>query len=99
MLEMSRQRIKAALAEGSYLPCPHCQGTGRIKNVEAQTVAFLRKIQAGLAKGQIGRIEGEIPLEVATYLLNTKREELLEMERRHQVSIFVKGRPDSYNFV
>ncbi len=94
MLEMSRQRIKAALAEGSYLPCPHCQGTGRIKNVEAQTVAFLRKIQAGLAKGQIGRIEGEIPLEVATYLLNTKREELLEMERRHQVTIFVKGRPD-----
>jgi ribonuclease E len=94
MLEMSRQRIKAALAEGSYLPCPHCQGSGRIKNVEAQTVAFLRKIHGGIAKGQIGRIEGEIPLEVATYLLNTKREELLEMERRHQVTIFVKGRPD-----
>ncbi|HXV19533.1 MAG TPA: Rne/Rng family ribonuclease [Desulfuromonadales bacterium] len=94
MLEMSRQRIKAALAEGSYLPCPHCQGSGRIKNVEAQTVAFLRKIHGGIAKGQVGRIEGEIPLEVATYLLNTKREELLEMERRHQVSIFVKGRPD-----
>jgi len=94
MLEMSRQRIKAALAEGSYLPCPHCQGSGRIKNVEAQTVAFLRKIHGGIAKGQIGRIEGEVPLEVATYLLNTKREELLEMERRHQVTIFVKGRPD-----
>jgi ribonuclease E len=94
MLEMSRQRIKAALAEGSYLPCPHCQGSGRIKNVEAQTVAFLRKIHGGIAKGQVGRIEGEIPLEVATYLLNTKREELLEMERRHQVTIFVKGRPD-----
>ncbi|HEY7746318.1 MAG TPA: Rne/Rng family ribonuclease, partial [Desulfuromonadales bacterium] len=94
MLEMSRQRIKAALAEGSYLPCPHCQGSGRIKNVEAQTVAFLRKIHGGIAKGQIGRIEGEVPLEVATYLLNTKREELLEMERRHQATIFVKGRPD-----
>ena len=94
LLEMSRQRIKAALAEGSYHPCPHCQGTGRVKNIEAQTIAFLRKIHAGIAKGQVGRIEGEIPLEVATYLLNTKREELLEMERRHQVTIFVKGRPD-----
>jgi ribonuclease E len=94
MLEMSRQRIKAALAEGSYLPCPHCQGSGRVKNVEAQTVAFLRKIHGGIAKGQIGRIEGEVPLEVATYLLNTKREELLEMERRNQVAIFIKGRPD-----
>jgi ribonuclease E len=57
-------------------------------------VAFLRKLHGGIAKGQIGRIEGEVPLEVATYLLNTKREELLEMERRHQVTIFVKGRPD-----
>jgi ribonuclease E len=94
MLEMSRQRIKAALAEGSYLTCPHCQGSGRVKNVEAQTVAFLRKIHGGIAKGQIGRIEGEVPLEVATYLLNTKREELLEMERRNQVAIFIKGRPD-----
>ena len=68
----------------SYYACPHCQGSGRVKSVEAQTVAFLRKIQAGLAKGQVGRVEGEIPLDVATYLLNTKREELLEMERRHQ---------------
>ncbi len=94
LMEMSRQRIKAALAEGSYLTCPHCQGSGRIKNVEAQTVAFLRKVHGGIAKGQVGRIEGEVPLEVATYLLNTKREELLEMERRHQVTIFIKGRPD-----
>lgn len=94
LLEMSRQRIKAALAEGSYLPCPHCQGTGRVKNVEAQTVALLRKIHAGIAKGHIGRIEAEIPLEVATHLLNAKREELLDLERGNQVTIFVKGRPD-----
>jgi ribonuclease E len=94
LLEMSRQRIKAALAEGAYLPCPHCQGSGRIKSAEAQAIAFLRKVQSGIAKGQIGRVEGEIPLEVATYLLNNKREELLEMERRHNLSIFVKGRPD-----
>ncbi len=94
MLEMSRQRIKAALAEGAYLPCPHCGGSGRVKSPEAQTVAFLRKVHAGVAKGQIGRVEAEIPLEVATYLLNTKREELVEMERRHNLSIFVKGHPD-----
>ena len=94
MLEMSRQRIKAALAEGAYLPCPHCGGSGRVKSPEAQAVAFLRKVHAGVAKGQIGRVEAEIPLEVATYLLNTKREELVEMERRHNLSIFVKGHPD-----
>jgi ribonuclease E len=94
LMEMSRQRIKATLAEGSYLSCPHCQGSGRIKSAEAQAIAFLRKIQSGLAKGQIGRIEGEVPLEVATYLLNLKREELVEMERRHQIVLIIKGRPD-----
>ncbi len=94
LLEMSRQRIKATLAEGSYLPCPHCDGTGRLKSPEAQSVAFLRKIQAGIAKGQIGRVEGEIPLDVATYLLNNKRSELMEMERQHRLAIYIKGRPD-----
>jgi ribonuclease E len=94
LLEMSRQRIRPVLAEGSFLPCPHCSGSGRIKSPEAMTVAFLRKLQAGVAKGQIDRIDAEIPLDVATYLLNAKREEILEMEHRYNLSIFVTGRPD-----
>jgi ribonuclease E len=94
LLEMSRQRIKAVLAEGSFLPCPHCEGTGKVKSAEAQAIAFLRKVHSIVAKGQIGRVEGEIPLEVATYLLNLKREELVDMERRHQMVLVIKGRPD-----
>ncbi|ALC16998.1 RNAse E [Desulfuromonas soudanensis] len=94
LLELSRQRIKAILAEGTFLPCPHCQGSGQVKSPEAQAIAFLRKLQAAAAKGQVGRIEGEVPLDVATYLLNSKREELLGMERRHNLTILVKGRPD-----
>ncbi|MBE0598002.1 MAG: Rne/Rng family ribonuclease [Desulfuromonadales bacterium] len=94
LLEMSRQRIKATLAEGSFLSCPHCFGSGKVKSFEAQAVSFLRKLHGAIAKGQIGRVEGEVPLEVATYLLNSKREELLDMERLHQVVIVIKGRPD-----
>ncbi len=94
LLEMSRQRIKATLAEGSYLSCPHCEGTGRIKSPEAQAVAFMRKVLAAVAKGQVGRVEGELPLDVATYLLNSKREELLELERRHKLSVIVRGNPE-----
>lgn len=94
LLEMSRQRIKAALAEGSYHSCPHCEGTGRIKSAEAQAVAFMRKVMSGLSKGQVGRVEGEIPLDVATYLLNSRREELLEVERQHRISLLIKGNPD-----
>ena len=96
LLEMSRQRIKATLAEGSYLACPHCAGSGRIKSAEAQAIAALRKIQGAVAKGQIGRVEMEVPLEVASYLLNAKREELLEMERRHQMTLVIKGRTDFF---
>ncbi|MEJ2201502.1 MAG: ribonuclease E/G, partial [Desulfuromonadaceae bacterium] len=94
LLEMSRQRIKTTLAEGSFLTCPHCNGSGHIKSTEAQAVAFLRKLQAGIAKGQIGLAEGEVPLDVATYLLNTRREELLLMERQHRLSIVIQGRSD-----
>jgi len=91
LLEMSRQRIKAALAEASYLPCPHCDGSGRIKSAEAQALNFVRKLSAGMAKGQIGRVEGQVPLEVAEYLLNNKRAELNRLEQQYNASIYIKG--------
>ncbi len=91
LLEMSRQRLKPSLAAASYLTCPHCQGHGRIKSIEAQGLAFLRRIHSAVAKGQIRRIEGRLPLEAAGYLLNTKREELLELERRYDLEIVLLG--------
>ncbi|HKI52254.1 MAG TPA: ribonuclease E/G, partial [Geothermobacteraceae bacterium] len=92
LLEMSRQRIKAALAEGSYLSCPNCQGSGRVRSIEAQAVAFLRKLHAAVARGQLEKIEGEVPIAVSHYLLNNKREELVDLERRYQTSISILGR-------
>ena len=97
LLEMSRQRIKAALAEASYLPCPHCEGSGRIKSAEAQALSFIRRLSAGMAKGQIGRVEGQVPLEVAAYLLNNKRAELLKLERQYNATIYIKGSPELTN--
>lgn len=94
LLEMSRQRIKDALAEGTFLVCPHCEGSGRLKSPEAQAVAALRKIQGGLAKGHIARIEVDIPLDAANYLLNAMRDELFELEQRNQLEIVVRGRAD-----
>ena len=94
LLEMSRQRIKDALAEGTFLVCPHCEGSGRLKSPEAQAVAALRKIQGGIAKGHIARIEVDIPLDAANYLLNAMRDELFELEQRNQLEIMVRGRAD-----
>ena len=97
LLEMSRQRIKAALAEASYLPCPHCEGSGRIKSAEAQALNFVRRLSAGMAKGQIGRVDGQVPIEVAAYLLNNKRAELIRLEQQYNATIYIKGCPEFTN--
>ena len=94
LLEMSRQRLKATLATGSYLTCPHCGGDGRLKSPEAQAVSLLRKIHASAAKGQVSRIDAQLPRDVAAYLLNYKREELVTMERDHQLQIHIHGNRD-----
>ncbi len=94
LLEMSRQRIKAALTQGSYLTCPHCNGSGHLKSPETQAVALLRKIHASAAKGQVSRVDAQLPMDVAAYLLNNKREELVDMERRYQLQIHIHGNRD-----
>jgi ribonuclease E len=94
LLEMSRQRIKATLTQGSHLPCPHCNGSGHLKSPETQAVALLRKIHASAAKGQVSRVDAQLPIEVAAYLLNNNREELVDMERRYQLQIHIHGNRD-----
>ncbi len=91
LLEMSRQRIRAALAEGTFLLCPHCEGSGRVKSPEAQAVAFLRRIHTTCAKGVFEKVEAKVPSEVADYLLNAKREELFELEKSLKLTIDIKG--------
>ena len=94
LMEMSRQRIKSALTEGSYLTCPHCHGSGHLKSPETQAIALLRKIHSSAAKGQVSKVEAQLHLDVAGYLLNHKREELIDMERRYQLQIHIHGNRD-----
>jgi ribonuclease E len=94
LLEMSRQRIKAALTEGTFLTCPHCNGSGHLKSPESQAVALLRRIHASAAKGQISRVDAQLPIDVAAYLLNHKREELVELEHRYNLQILLHGNRD-----
>ena len=94
LLEMSRQRIKATLTQGSHLPCPHCKGSGHLKSPETQAVSLLRKIHASAAKGQVSRVDAQLPIDVAAYLLNNCREELVDMERRYQLQIHIHGNRD-----
>lgn len=96
LLEMSRQRMKQTLIEATLLTCPHCNGSGSVKSVETRGVGLLRQIHAGIAKGQIGRVVVEAPIDVVSYLLNAKRGELTELENKHEVEIQVLGRTDYF---
>ena len=91
LIEMSRQRLRPPIEYGTYVPCVHCHGKGMIPSVETLVLAFLRKLRSIAIKGEGGRIRGSVPVEVAGYLLNKKRKDLLEIEQRHNLQILIEG--------
>lgn len=93
MLEMSRQRIAKNINDAIHLECPHCEGRGRVKSVEAMAVSFLRKVHAAAAKGQVAEVRGGLPLEVAYFLLNRKKRELAQIENDYEIVVTIKGKP------
>ena len=90
LLEMSRQRLRAGILEGSTSQCPHCQGTGIIRSIESVALAVLRGIEDQLLK-QPSSLVATATAEVALYILNHKRAYITEMERRHGVLIRVEA--------
>lgn len=93
MMEMSRQRIAKNINDAIHLECPHCEGRGRVKSVEAMALSFLRKVHAAAAKGQLAEVLGGLPLEVAYYLLNRKKRELTQIENDYEIVVTIKGKP------
>ncbi|MDD2850460.1 MAG: Rne/Rng family ribonuclease [Desulfuromonadaceae bacterium] len=92
IMEMSRQRIAKTLNDAIHLECPHCEGRGKVKSVEAMAVSFLRKVHAAAAKGTVAEVRGGLPLEVAYYLLNRKKRELAQIENDYEIDVTVKGK-------
>ena len=91
LLEMSRQRIRHSITFGSYETCRHCHGRGQIPSVETQGLAFLRLLNLKTLKPEISEATGIVPIEVASYLLNKKREELTLIESKKKVAITIEG--------
>jgi len=91
LLEMSRQRIRPSIEYGSYEPCRHCRGKGLIPSVETLALGFLRKLRLKSLKSDTSIVRGIVPLEVADYLLNKKRKEILDLEVRRNLSIIIDG--------
>jgi ribonuclease E len=93
LLELSRQRLRPALSETTHIHCPRCSGMGTIRSVESMSLALLRLIGEEARKERTGRVIAQVPVDVATYLMNEKREWLHEIESRDRVSLVIVPNP------
>ncbi|WP_375451038.1 ribonuclease E/G [uncultured Devosia sp.] len=89
LMEMSRQRIRFGVVESSTHKCPICDGTGLVRSVESLALMIMRHIEDHVLRRQGQSINVRIPVEVALYILNFKRETLTALEMRNQLSITV----------
>src|SRR5690606_37452457 len=89
LLEMSRQRLRPSLGESSNHVCPRCSGQGTIRSDESLALSILRLIEEEALKENTLQVQAQVPVAVATYLLNEKRQAIIEIEKRHEVSALV----------
>lgn len=87
LLELSRQRLRPSLGESMLHVCPRCDGHGFIRGVESLALSVLRIIEEHAMKENTLRITAQLPVDVATYLLNEKREAIHDIEQRQDVSV------------
>jgi ribonuclease E len=93
LLELSRQRLRPALSETTHINCPRCSGMGTIRGVESMSLALLRLIGEEARKERTGRVIAQVPVDVATYLMNEKRDWLNQIEARDKVSLVIVPNP------
>jgi ribonuclease E len=93
LLELTRQRLQRSLGETSYITCPRCQGVGHIRSVESLAFHVLRIIHEEMVRPHCGGVIVQLPVEVATFLLNEKREEIEKLEKRYTARITIIPNP------
>jgi ribonuclease E len=89
LLEMSRQRLRPSLGESSHIVCPRCVGIGSIRSIESLTLSVLRLIGEELRKDRTSRVIVQVPVDVATYLFNEKREWLRTLEDKSEAELII----------
>jgi ribonuclease E len=94
LLQISRQKLGRPVQMGSYHVCEYCQGRGVTRSVETQSLSYLRRIQTGASNKNVVGVTCRLPVKVSQYLLNNKREELLEIEKKYDVVIMIEPAPE-----
>lgn len=93
LLEMSRQRLRPSLGESSEISCPRCLGQGTIRGIESLALSIMRLIEENAIKENTAQVRAILPTEIATYLLNEKRQAIIDIEKRQQVSVIIVPNP------
>ena len=93
LLELSRQRLQPSLEETTHSPCPRCHGTGYIRDTASTALHVLRILQEEAMKENTAAIHAQVPVDVATYLLNEKRSEIFGIEARLKVNVLLIPNP------
>lgn len=87
LMELSRQRLRPALAEGNHITCPRCNGVGVIRDTESCALQILRILEEEAMKEGTGAVHAQVPVDVASFLLNEKRRDIAKIEQRHRLPI------------
>lgn len=94
LLEMSRQRLRPSLGETSGHLCPRCNGQGTIRGTKSIALALLRMLEEEAQKERSSEVRAITPVAVASFLLNEKRKQISEIEKRHQCRVVIVPNPD-----
>lgn len=89
LMQISRQKLGAPIEAGNYRVCEHCKGRGLVRSVETLALFYLRRIQTGASRKNVVKVECHFPLDVAHYLLNNKRHELLDLENKYHAEVVI----------
>src|SRR5476651_1557581 len=89
LLELSRQRLRPSLSEGSHITCPRCNGTGHIRDTESSALQILRIIQEESMKENTAAVHVQVPVEVVSFLLNEKRSEITKIELKQRTTVLL----------
>jgi ribonuclease E len=93
LLEMSRQRLRPSIGETSQGVCPRCNGTGHVRGVESLALSVLRLMEEEAIKDNTQHVQAQVPVPVATYLLNEKRRSVMHVEKHHNVRVLIVPNP------
>ncbi|MGL1957523.1 MAG: ribonuclease E, partial [Colwellia sp.] len=93
LLEMSRQRLRPSIGETSQGVCPRCSGTGHVRGVESLALSVLRLMEEEAIKENTLHVQAQVPVPVATYLLNEKRRSVMHVEKHHGVRVLIIPNP------